>query len=71
MTNARYPYLMCEKAAFRGRIGHSEAPTIIVILIWYCRHSSHGMRLELRDARSKVEKHCAACSLPRRRLPPA
>jgi len=65
MTESGCPYLVCEKTAFRGGLDLSEAAPVNIIVTWYCRHPFHGMRLELGDARSDVEKRCAACPLPR------
>ena len=66
MTKAGCPYLVCEKTAFRTSLDLSAAAPVTIIVTWYCRHPFHGLRLELGDARSEVEKHCAACSLPGR-----
>jgi len=65
MTESGCPYLTCEKTAFRGSLDLTEAAPVSIIVTWYCRHPFHGMPLELGDARSEVEKHCAACSLAR------
>jgi len=66
MTHPGCPYLVYEKAVFRGSLDLTAPPQVSVIVTWYCRHPFHGLRLELGDARSEVEKHCAACSLPGR-----
>ena len=60
------PYLTCAKTAFRASLDLSAAAPVSVIATWYCRHSFHGMDLELGDARREAEQHCAACPLPRR-----
>jgi hypothetical protein len=65
MTHSCCPYLTCEKTAFRASLDLTEAAPVSIIVIWHCRHPFHGMRLELGDARSEVESHCAACSLPK------
>jgi len=65
MTNPDCPYLTCEKTAFRASLDLSAAAPVSLVVTWYCRHPFHGVRLELGDACSEVEKHCAACSLPR------
>ena len=67
MTHPPCPYLVCEKTAFRATLDLSEAAPVSIVVTWYCRHPFHGIRLELGDARHEVEKHCAACSLPRPR----
>jgi len=66
MTPTACPYLVCEKAAFRGSLDLSVPSQVDVVVTWYCRHPFHGLRLELGDARSEVEKQCEACSLPQR-----
>jgi len=66
MTEPCCPYLVYEKSAFRGSLDLTAPAQADVVVTWYCEHPFHGLRLELGDARSEVEKHCAACSLPRR-----
>jgi hypothetical protein len=66
MTHTDCPYLVCEKAAFRGSLDLTAPAKVNVVVTWYCGHPFHGLPLELGDARREVEKHCAACSLPRR-----
>ena len=68
MREPRCPYLQCEKTAFRGSLDLTVPSQVDVVVTWYCRHPFHGMRLELGDARSEVERHCAACSLPRQQV---
>jgi len=68
MTEPCCPYLVCEKTAFRASLDLSAAAPMNIVVTWYCRHPFHGMRLELGDARSEVERHCAACSLPRQQV---
>jgi len=65
MTESACPYLVCEKTAFRASLDLSAAAPVSLVVTWYCRHPFHGIRLELGDARREVEKHCAACLLPR------
>ena len=65
MTHPGCPYLVYEKAVFRGSLDLTAPPQVSVIVTWYCRHPFHGMRLELGDARGDVEEHCEVCSLPR------
>jgi hypothetical protein len=65
MTRLGCPYLVSEKAAFRGCLDLSVPAHVNVVVTWYCAHPFHGLRLELGDARSEVEKQCEACSLPR------
>ncbi len=59
------PYRVCEKTAFRSTLDLSKAAKQIVVCTWYCEHPFHGLRLELGDARSDMEKQCAVCPLPR------
>ena len=66
MTPTGCPYLVCEKAAFRGSLDLSVPSQVDVVVTWYCGPPFPGMPLELGDARSEVEKHCEACSLPQR-----
>jgi len=66
MTRFGCPYLVCEKAAFRGSLDLTVPARVSIVVTWYCRHPFHGLTLELGDARDEVEKHCAACSLPGR-----
>jgi hypothetical protein len=66
MTQCACPYLVCEKAAFRGSLDLTKPAPVNVVVTWYCRHPFHGLRLELGDTRSEVEKQCEACSLPQR-----
>jgi len=65
MTRSVCPYLVCEKTAFRGTLDLTAEPRPIVVVRWYCEHPFHGIRLDLGDARSDTENHCAACTLPR------
>jgi hypothetical protein len=65
MTRLCCPYLVSEKAAFRGNLDLSTPAQVSVIVTWYCTHPFHGLRLELGDARGEAEKQCEACSLPR------
>ncbi len=65
MTKPRCPYLVCETTAIRETLDVREAAPLSVTVTWYCRHPFHGIRLELGDGRSDMEKHCAVCSLPR------
>jgi hypothetical protein len=67
MTEPPCPYLRCVKTAFRANLDVSAAAPVHVSATWYCRHPFHGIHLELGDARSDVERHCADCSLPRPR----
>lgn len=65
MTDSFCPYLACEKKAFRASLDLTKAAPVSIIVTWWCRHPFHGMRLQLGEVRGEVEKHCAACSLPR------
>jgi hypothetical protein len=65
MTQSDCPYLKCVRTAYRESPDLTQADSMIVVLTWYCEHPFHGILLELGDARLAVERHCAACSLPR------
>ena len=67
MTDSDCPYLRCERTAFRESLDLSVEAPMTVILWWSCQHPFHGIAVDLGDARLAVERHCAACSLPRSR----
>ena len=67
MSDSDCPYLRCERTAFRESLDLSEEAPMTVILWWSCQHPFHGIAVDFGDARLAVERHCAACTLPRPR----
>ena len=65
MSESRCPYLRCVTTAMRESLDLRVEAQMDITRTWYCRHPFHGITLELGDARREMEKHCAACTLPR------